>query len=120
MQISIQTHNNVPIAWLEETGYIIRDLEDAVDVLGNSDYLGARRMILKKEQIDETFFDLKSGFAGEVLQKFSNYRMRLAIVGDFSGYTSKSLRDFINESNRTGHILFVPSMDAAMEELGKK
>jgi hypothetical protein len=55
--------------------------------------------------------------AGEILQKFSNYRMRLAIVGDFSEYKSKSLRDFIRESNRTGTINFVGTIDEALLRL---
>ena len=38
--------------------------------------------------------------AGEILQKFSNYRVRLAIVGDFTPYSSKSIKDFIYESNK--------------------
>ncbi|MCK7528774.1 MAG: DUF4180 domain-containing protein [Ignavibacteriales bacterium] len=29
------------------------------------------------------FFDLKTGIAGEILQKFSTYNVRLAILGDF-------------------------------------
>jgi hypothetical protein len=52
--------------------------------------------------------------AGEILQKFSNYRIKLAIVGDFSKYTKKSIRDFIRESNNTGHINFVGTLDEAL------
>ena len=55
------------------------------------------------------FFDLKNGIAGEILQKFSNYRVSLIIVGDFSKYASKSLNDFIYESNKGRHINFVAS-----------
>ena len=65
------------------------------------------------------FFDLKSGIAGEILQKFSNYRIRLAIVGDFSKYTNKSLKDFIYESNKGGQINFVDSQLDAINVLSK-
>ena len=65
------------------------------------------------------FFELKNGMAGEILQKFSNYRVRLAIVGDFSRYTSKSINDFILESNKTGHINFVPTVTEALLKLSK-
>lgn len=54
-------------------------------------------IILQARHITPDFFDLKTGMAGEVLQKFSYYRMCLAIVGDFSAYGSKSLQEFILE-----------------------
>ena len=71
-------------------------------------------MVLRKEQIDEPFFRLSTGLAGEVLQKFVNYHMKLAIVGDFSGYTSKPLQDFIRESNEGRHVCFQPDEGAAL------
>lgn len=74
-------------------------------------------MILKAEQLTPDFFDLKTRVVGEILQKFSNSRMRLAIVGDFSVYTSKSLHDFIFESNKGNLINFVGSVDEALERL---
>ncbi len=52
--------------------------------------------------------------AGEVLQKFSSYRMGLAIVGNFEAYNSKSLHDFIYESNKAGHTIFADSTTAAL------
>jgi len=67
--------------------------------------------------INPDFFDLKTGFAGEILQKFSNYKVKLAIIGDFSSFTSKSLRDFILESNKHGHINFVSTIDEARVRL---
>lgn len=55
--------------------------------------------------------------AGEILQKFSTYQVRLAIIGDFSKYTSKSLTDFIYESNKGKHINFVNSTTEALKIL---
>ncbi|HUM43632.1 MAG TPA: DUF4180 domain-containing protein, partial [Fervidobacterium sp.] len=61
---------------------------------------GCERIVINKEAICEEFFDLSTRLAGEILQKFVNYNIKIAIVGDFSKYTSKSLRDFI--INRRG------------------
>ena len=47
-----------------------------------------------KKNITSEFFDLKQN-GGEILQKFSNYRIGLAIIGDFSKHESKSMKDFI-------------------------
>ena len=55
--------------------------------------------------------------AGEILQKFSNYRMRLVIVGDFSALESKSLRDFIYESNKGKLVGFVSTAEEALHKL---
>jgi len=54
-----------------------------------------------------------------MLQKVVNYRLRLAIVGDFSKVESKSLKAFIAESNRSNTIVFVGSVDAALVTFGK-
>ena len=74
-------------------------------------------MILKKELLADAFFDLSSRIAGEILQKVSNYGMKLAIVGDFTKYASKSLRDFIYESNNTGQVVFVATVEQALDRL---
>jgi len=90
-----------------ETGRVLSCLEEFIDLLGNAHYLGLEKIVLSRDHLPEDFFTLESGMAGEVLQKFSNYGMKLDIRGDFSGYTRKSIRDFIRESNRTGHIRFI-------------
>ena len=70
-----------------------------------------------KAVIAEDFFILSTGLAGEVLQKFVNYRTKVAIFGDFSQYTSKPLRDFIYESNKGNNIFFVATEEKAVERL---
>ena len=78
------------------------------------------KMVLSKSCLDESFFRLSSGLAGEVLQKFVNYQMRLAIVGDFSHYTSKPLQDFIRESNQGSQVGFLPTEEAALDWLDRE
>jgi hypothetical protein len=113
MNITITTHGSTEIAELVTGEILIRDVQDALDLIGNCGYLGAASVIVHETDLAPGFFDLKTGLAGEILQKFSNYGMRLAIVGDFSKFTSGSLRDFIRESNRTGRILFTESAEVA-------
>lgn len=61
---------------------------------------------INKSLISESFFDLKTRLAGDILQKFINYRVKIAIIGDFSMYTSKSLKDFIYECNKGKDIFY--------------
>lgn len=109
--MNIQVHNarDVDFAEVIAEEMVISTAEDALDLLGNLYYQGFDRIIVHEKNIVPEFFDLKTGMAGEVLQKFSNYRVKLAIVGDFSKYTSKSLQDFIFESNKQRQVCFVRS-----------
>jgi len=88
-----------------------------LDVLMGS---GGSSIMIYKEDLSEAFFDLKSKLAGECLQKASNYRKRIAIIGDYSRYNSKSLKDFIYESNKNKQILFVGSIDEALAIWGTR
>ena len=115
----IQTHkiSHTEIAEIISDQIIIQNAEDALDLLGNVYYQGFDRMIIHQKNITPDFFDLKNKMAGEILQKFSTYRVRLAIVGDFSEFTSKSLKDFMYESNKGKHVNFVASAEAALAAL---
>ena len=75
---------------------------------------------MNKDAVIESFFVLSTGVAGEVGQKFVNYRMPFAIIGDFSGYSSKPLHDFIYESNKGAHLFFVDDEDEAIARLGER
>lgn len=120
--MKIETHdiNGTIIAELISEENIINNIEDGLDVLGNLYYQGFDKIIIYEKNIIPDFFDLKNGMAGEILQKFSNYRVRLAIVGDFSKYTSKSINDFIYESNKAGQINFVSFQPEAIKALSNK
>lgn len=111
--MTFEKKGNVALVCGEEI--LITDGSSAMDLLASVRYeTGCSAMVLRKEQLAEDFFRLSSGIAGEVLQKFVNYQMRLAIVGDFSHYTSKPLRDFIYESNNSTQVGFQPTVEAAL------
>lgn len=74
----------------------------------------APTLVVDRHRITEAFFELRTGLAGDVLQKVSNYRRRLVILGDFTQESSKSLNDFIRESNRTGQVVFCPDLPTAL------
>ncbi len=113
------THHtgNTKIAEIHSDGLIIGNIEDALNVLGDAYYQGYDGIILYERNITPNFFDLKTRIAGEILQKFSNYRMRLVIIGDFSKYKSQSLTNFISESNKGKQVNFVASLSEALGRL---
>jgi hypothetical protein len=61
-----------------DSGIFIRSFRDISDALGAC--IGAEGLVLTESDVAPEFFDLRSGLAGELFQKFSNYRLRLAIV----------------------------------------
>lgn len=117
MKIGTHSIGDTKIAEVVSEEIVIGNTEDGLELLGNLYYQGFDRIIIDEKNITVDFFELKNGIAGEILQKFSTYRVRLAIVGNFSKYKSKSLTDFIFESNKGGHINFVSSKTAALEIL---
>ncbi len=108
------------IAQVESEEVLIFDVQSALDLMATVRYeTNADAMILPKEALSERFFVLSSKLAGDILQKFVNYQFRVAIVGDFSGYTSKPLRDFIYESNNGSHVFFVGTNEEAIGKLSR-
>lgn len=95
----------------------ISGVNDALDMMAEVFFGGCERMIINKESLPDGFFTLSTGIAGEILQKFSNYRMKLAIVGDFNSLKSKSLADFIYECNKGSLVFFKSTLDEAIEAL---
>lgn len=117
MNIQVHQHNETAIAEVVSDKIIIHNPDDGLQLMVDLYYQGYGEMILHEQNITPDFFDLKTGIAGEILQKFATYRVRLAIVGDFAHYDSKSLRDFIFESNKGRQISFVPSVEEAVGRL---
>ena len=115
MQIILHKINEIEIAELTADEIIIGNADDALDLLGNVYYQGFETMIVYQKNITPDFFDLQNKMAGEMLQKFSNYRMRLVIVGDFAHFDSRSLQDFIRESNQGKTVNFVTSLHDALD-----
>ena len=110
---------NGTVAELKPGVITLGSADDAVDILGNASYVNCMKVIIHADSFAAGFFDLRTGLAGEILQKFSNYRMRLAIVGDFSRLKSRSWRDFIRESNRGRTVCFVATVAEAVAVLKK-
>ncbi|WP_025142136.1 DUF4180 domain-containing protein [Pedobacter jeongneungensis] len=116
MKIQTHTINNTNIAEIISEEVIINNIEDGLDLLGNLYYQDFGKIIIHKQNITPDFFDLKNGIAGEILQKFSNYRVSLAIIGDFGAFESKSVKDFIYESNKGKHVNFLSSTAEALQK----
>jgi hypothetical protein len=118
MEMKPIERNNAACAVIQGSDIVISDPQSALDLLVTAQYeAGTRNIVIDKGLVAEDFFVLSTGLAGEILQKYINYRARIAIFGDFSHYTSKPLHDFIYESNRGRDVFFVSTEDEAVEML---
>ncbi|GAA2797061.1 DUF4180 domain-containing protein [Saccharopolyspora taberi] len=114
----IEERAGVPVLVCDPAGPPVATEQDALDLIGAT-YLGAEVVALPANRLDERFFSLGTRFAGEVMQKFVNYRVRLAVIGDISGHlaASSALRALVHESNRAGHVWFLPDLAALDDRL---
>lgn len=118
MNIKAIQHNGAVIAHLCEAAPVIIDVQTALDAAMTARYdVQTDLLAIDKRAICEDFFILSRGLAGEILQKYTNYHIRVAIYGDYSHYASKPLRDFIYESNKGKNVFFVSTLEEALDRL---
>ena len=119
MNIEVVISNGKKIAIVNSNEILISDIQSALDLIATVRYeTDCDYFLMNKQTISEEFFKLSTKLAGDILQKFINYQVKVAIVGDFSKYSSKSLKDLIYESNMGKDVLFLGSKDEAIEKLG--
>lgn len=115
MNHALHTAHREPVAEISTDNPVIQTAQEFLEAMMN---LPADVIVIHQATLHDSFFDLRSGLAGEILQKVVNYGRRLAIVGEFSGHSSKSLHDFIRECNRGNTIIFASTLSDAVEKLG--
>lgn len=96
------------------------DESDAVQLIVDAHYAHQAEWIaFTPEQLGDEFFELQSGRAGAITQKFVTYRMGLAVVGDISDRIAagRPLADWVRESNRGSNLLFAKDLDELAERL---
>ena len=120
MNITTTEAGGIKIAVVSGNEAIVNDVQSALDLMMSVRYeTDCDRIVIHKALLSEEFFDLKTRLAGEILQKFINYQVKAAVVGDFSGYNSRSLRDFIYECNHGTDFFFVADEPQAVERLSR-
>ncbi len=91
---------------------------DVMELLGNSFDQGG--LLVFEKDLGESFFDLSTGIAGELFQKFTNYNQKLAIVvADLSIYSDR-LQELALEHSKHSHIRFVTTAKSGREWLNQQ
>lgn len=104
---------------LDTAGVALESERDATDVIGEALGAGAETVVVPMERLGADFFKLETRKAGLFIQKFTNYRIRLVVLGDISAHlaASRVLTDFVRESNRGDSVWFLTDNDALSAKL---
>lgn len=116
----LEEQNGHRIWVVGDDGPSIGEGQDALDLIGDALGYGADGVVVPVGRLKPEFLQLRSGLAGEFIQKLINYRLWFAVIGDVSEAVDRSeaLRDFVRESNRGRHVFFMPDRDALLAKLG--
>jgi hypothetical protein len=119
MPDTLTTIQNVPALVCGPEGAKLKSERDAVDLIGAALQEGAELVVVPVERFEEDFFELKTRLAGHFIQKFVTYRRQLVILGDISHYIaqSRSLHDFVYETNRGNQVWFLTNLQELDERL---
>ena len=115
----ISTLAGVRVLVYAAQGPLLARERDANDLIGEAGVHDATWVALPAARLHQDFFRLDSGLAGAMLQKFVNYGVRVAVVGEVraSLERSKALRDFAHETNRGTMFWLVDDMAAFERKL---
>ncbi|OEU87179.1 alpha/beta hydrolase [Streptomyces abyssalis] len=118
MSSTVEQIHDVTVLMCADDGDVISGERDVMDYIGDAFYQEAQWVVIPAGRLDEAFFRLRTRIAGDIVQKFVNYRLGMAVVGDISRHTeaSSSLRDFVHECNQGRQTWFLSDM----EELRKR
>ena len=94
-----------------DSGIYIRSSNDISEAVGLC--LGAKGLILTEDDFAPEFFDLRAGLAGELFQKCTNYKLRIAIVLPTPEAFGERIRELAYEHASHNLIRFVPSTEEA-------
>jgi hypothetical protein len=94
-----------------ESGLTIHSFSDISDAI--SACFGSRGLILTLNDLSPEFFDLRTGLAGEIFQKFINYNLRLAIVLPDTKAYGERFGELAYEHAKHNAVRFVSSVEEA-------
>ncbi|GBR73016.1 protein DUF4180 [Candidatus Termititenax aidoneus] len=110
--------NNIAI--VDTSPAPVNSAAEVLQIVVDAQAAGAQKAIFSAEIFAPRFFDLRSGLAGEIMQKFVNYGLTAAIVGDFSRYTGRAWQDLIRESNKGQQLFFAATQEEALKKLASR
>lgn len=115
----VETWNGLVVAVCGVEGDKLAGPADINDFLSLAFEANADWLALPTVRLGAEFLRLRTRLAGETTQKFVNYRVGLAVIGDISAEIAASgaLADYVSESNRGRSVWFLPDLEALKMKL---
>lgn len=102
--------------FLSENGLTLASSNDAVGIV----FSGLPGCVVRESDLPSSFFDLESGVAGDILQKFVNYRFRAGFIVASEHVYGDRVTELIRDYAGHPYVRFFESESAAitwLEEL---
>lgn len=78
----------------------IRNEQNALDLIAACFENNINLLMLHVEALADDFFKLRTGLAGNILQKFINYHIKVSVVVTDNKKVKGKFKEFLNESNK--------------------
>lgn len=95
----------------------ITSAQDALDLVAGCAEYGVSRLLIPESCLNDDFFNLKTGLLGEILLKFSNYRIKAAAVISAEHIGKGKFYEFSLETNRGRDFRIFPDKEKAVKWL---
>ncbi len=95
-----------------EAAVVIRSKSDISNAISAA--FGSAGLILAESDVAPEFFDLKTGLAGELFQKFTNYKLRLVVIVPEPGRFGRHFDELAREHHAHDMIRIVGTKDEAV------
>lgn len=110
--MSVREIGGLRVLVVDAEGTELARERDATDLLPLAWEARAALVAVPAARMSPDFWRLPTGLLGAVVQKFVNYGVRLAFVGDLSAElaASRALTDYVREANRGKTTWFVDDL----------
>ena len=120
MDIRIITWQGADIAEVTGEEKSIRDTKAIKDLFARAQEAGkADRLLINRNLIDESFFDLKTGFADELIGAFHRHPMKLAVTGYIPPLQTLALKAFLFEKKLGKSVRLIADREKALDWLSR-
>jgi PadR family transcriptional regulator, regulatory protein AphA len=92
---------------------LLKSESQALDLIAACDEYETHRLLIHKQSLPDEFFNLRTRLAGNVLQKFANYKLRVALVIGVEQAKEGRFGDMVIEANRGNQFRFFNEPDQA-------
>ncbi len=95
----------------------IIEVGDVLEMLSSARSANHMNLLIRSCDLADDFFNLKSGIAGEFIQKFINYSFNVAILLNEKHLESDRFREMVLEANKQGGVCYFSSEVIAVKWL---